>query len=88
MPIPPEADQVKNSLREALLRRGFEPDAKGGVRVPLLQLPNTGGEVCALRKLGTRFVELARGEDHMLSDHAWRVLTEPAGDPFDEYRDL
>jgi hypothetical protein len=84
----PDAGAGVNSLREALLGRGFAPDADGVLRVPLLQLPGTGGEVRALGKPGARFVELAPGEDHMLSDHAWDVLTERASDPLAEYRDL
>jgi hypothetical protein len=88
MPIAPEADDVRNSLREALLARGFTPDADGVMQVPLYWLPNTGGELLALRKPGCRFIELAPGEDHMLSDEAWEVLTAPPVDVFEQYRDL
>ncbi len=58
------------------------------LQVPLYWLPNTGGELLALRRPGSRFIELAPGEDHMLSDEAWAVLIEPPRDVFDEYRDL
>jgi hypothetical protein len=88
MPMSPQTEQVQNSLRGALLHRGFRPGANGVMRVPLLQMPNTDGEVRALRRPGARWVELAPGEDHMLSDDAWRALTAPAGDPFADYRDL
>lgn len=74
-------------MREALLRRGFKPDDDGVLSVPLYWLPNVGGEVRALCRHGSRFVELAPGEDHMLSDEAWRALTEPAGD-LAEYGEL
>lgn len=88
MPMSPEADQVRNSLREALLGRGFRPDADGVLRVPLYWLPNAGGELLALRRHGSRFIELAPGQDHMLSEEAWRVLTDPAEDPVEKYRGL
>lgn len=54
----------------------------------LWTIPDIGGEVRALRKPGSRFIEVAPGDDPMLSDHAWQVLTAPADEVFDEYRDL
>jgi hypothetical protein len=87
MPMPPAADQANNSLREALVRRGYVPDDRGALSAPLWELPDTGGEVRRLAQRGERLIELPPGEDHALSDEAWAVLT--ASPPsYDEYREL
>lgn len=77
MPMPPPADQANNSLREALLARGYRPDDRGVLSAPLWELPDVCGEVRRLARPGERFVELVPGDDHALSDEAFAALTAP-----------
>ncbi|EJO86750.1 hypothetical protein MCOL_V222613 [Mycobacterium colombiense CECT 3035] len=85
----PAAEQAANSLRDALVRRGYAPGADGVLRVPLWELPNVEGVLLALSDPRSRMVELSPGEDHVIPEAAYRRLVEPPPvDPLAEYRDL